>query len=117
MNTTAITIVPDERMQQLAKDSIQIQDACNGTSVSKLLNRTMCALGKYNEGSDWVNQHPIVKSIINKLEHLADMPQANKIKNYHACMDLADGITAIVDAHERLASDGVLESGTDHRLP
>ena len=87
-----VTITPDEPMQKLAQDAIDVQDACNGTAVSGLLNRTMCALMKYSEGGDWVNQHPIVKAIIDKMMSLARMEQAGMEDLFHIkCSDLAEG--------------------------
>ena len=93
-----ITIKPDVAMQKLAQDAIDVQDACNGTAVSGLLNRTMCALMKYGNGGDWVNQHPIVKTIIDKMMSLARMEQAGMDDLFHIkCSDLAEGQAVTVE--------------------
>ena len=91
-----VEIVPDEAMQKLAKDAVEVQDACNGCAVSGLLNRTMSALMKYSEGGDWVNQHPITKAILDKMLSLARMPQDSGMAHVH-CMDLAEGKTIEVE--------------------
>ena len=91
-------ITPDELMQKLAQDAVDVQDACNGTAVSGLLNRTMCALMKYDNGGDWVNQHPIVKAIIDKMMSLARMEQAGLDDLFHIeCSDLAEGQAITVE--------------------
>jgi hypothetical protein len=88
---TEYLITPDAAMQKLAQDAVDVQNACNGTAVSGLLNRTMSALMKEKKGSDYVNQHPIVQAIIDKLQSLAKIPQSGTSMFHIHCMELAEG--------------------------
>ena len=62
-------------LQQAAEQTIAIQDACNGTAVSNLLHEIMLntlwpEAVKLGKGTDWVNQHPIVSLLLDKLASL-----------------------------------------------
>jgi|SaaInlV_130m_DNA_2_1039683.scaffolds.fasta_scaffold59934_2 hypothetical protein len=94
---TEYKITPDETLKKLAQDAVDVQDACNGTAVSGLLNRTMSALMKEGKGSDYVNQHPITQAIIDKLQSLAKMPQSGTSMFHIHCMELAEGNSVVVN--------------------
>jgi hypothetical protein len=60
--------------QQLAQQSLDVQDACNLSGVVKAFARGMDTLWaeahERSEGTDWVNKHPIVTLFIDKLKSL-----------------------------------------------
>jgi len=74
--------------QELAQQALDVQDACNLSGVAKALGRAMDVLWAEaharNEGTDWVNQHPIVTLYLDKLAHLNRTQGENTMKVMHA---------------------------------
>lgn len=60
---------------QLAKTALAIQDACNLSAVVHELAGAVKELWEYarmsNQGTDWVNRHPITRAYISKLVSLS----------------------------------------------
>lgn len=60
--------------KELAQQSLDIQDACNASGVVHAFSRGMTLLweeaNRRNQGTEWVNQHPIVTLFIDKLASL-----------------------------------------------
>ena len=58
--------------QQLAQQSLDIQDACNLSGVVHAFSRAMETLRAHPDctGTDWINTHPIVTLFIDKLASL-----------------------------------------------
>jgi hypothetical protein len=93
-----VTITPDEQMQKLAQDACDVQDAVNGLAVAGLLQSTMVALRGYKQGGDWCNQHPIIKSLIDKMMSLARMDQTGADGLFHVhTSDLAEGKAVTIE--------------------
>lgn len=92
-------ITPDDKMKKLAADAMHVQDACNITAVAGLLQRTLVELQQYEQGSDWVACHPITKTIINKLNHLAGLAQ-DGTQCFIDCSDLQAGMEVEIPDEE-----------------
>ena len=81
-------------LQAIAKDAIQVQDACNLSGVAQLLTKATKVLweevnaGRGN-GTDFVNTHPVTKLIVNKLSWLAGS-ESGYLEAHDSCMDLAN---------------------------
>jgi hypothetical protein len=83
-------------IQELAKEALDVQDACNLRAVVRGLSRVMDDLWKIADeekhGSDWVHHHPIVTMWIDKLAHLNGSQQ-----NFGTKLDAAyDQVNAII---------------------
>lgn len=59
---------------EMAKEVLQVQDACNLSGVVMGLKKALDKLWRNEKGTEWVNQHPIVSLYINKLAHLNASP-------------------------------------------
>lgn len=61
-------------IQEVAKEAIQVQDACNLSGVVHSFSRAMETIWSearlQNHGTEWVNTHPIVTLYIDKLASL-----------------------------------------------
>lgn len=62
-------------VQQLAEEVLKIQDACNSTAVVGTMHRAMKRLLRITTSTEETNQHPITCLYIDKLCHLAGLPQ------------------------------------------
>lgn len=62
-------------ISELAQDALDVQDACNLSSVvisfAKALDDLWLHATALNKGTDWVNQHPITKAFTSKLMSLS----------------------------------------------
>jgi len=62
-------------IQQAAQTALDVQDACNLSGVvqsfAKILTETLWPEARrINEGTDWVNRHPISQLFASKIEDL-----------------------------------------------
>ncbi len=84
-------------IQELAKESLDVQNACNASGVVHAMSRMMTDLWEIarekGKGTDWVNQHPIVIVYLDKLASLADCQEYNSkvFKAFDQVSDLAEG--------------------------
>lgn len=53
-------------------DAMQSQNACNLTALIKALSRVLPAIHAESDGSDDVNNHPIVKLYVEQFAHLSN---------------------------------------------
>ena len=61
-------------MQQLAEESLAVQDACNLSGLVHAFSRAVHDLWELrppDQGTDWVNRHPIVRAWVSKLTSLS----------------------------------------------
>ena len=62
-------------LQELAKDALDLQDASNLSGVVHAFHRAISDLWEnaraLNQGTDWVNRHPICRAYISKLASLS----------------------------------------------
>jgi hypothetical protein len=62
-------------LQQLAKEALDVQDASNLSGVVHAFHRAISDLWdnarQLNEGTDWVNRHPVCRAYISKLVSLS----------------------------------------------
>jgi hypothetical protein len=88
-------------LQQLAKESLDIQDACNSCGLAQRFAKVMIELHQHPDykGTDWLNKHPIVQMWISKFEHLAGLDQSSSLETYGIVADLADGATTNGGVH------------------
>lgn len=91
--------VPTRAVQQnLAIRTVKYLDATNAVGVAQLLAEATTSLGTLREnlyGTEWVNQHPIVKVLIDKLYQLANpsappsiLPEIDVVKRIAAGDDI-----------------------------
>lgn len=60
-------------MEELAKDAIQLQDACNGSGVAHTLVRMYSDLRELGvTDTNALNRHPVIQLTLFKLMSLAD---------------------------------------------
>ena len=57
-------------MKELAKEALQVQDACNLCGVAQGFARCMSDLLKHDLGTDAANKHPIAMLWADKIAHL-----------------------------------------------
>jgi hypothetical protein len=84
----------DDSMVRLAKQALQIQDACNLCGLAQSFARVMVELRESPQnkvGGTWTNQHPIVHLWIDKFAHLAGYPQDANMAAVFAVGALAEG--------------------------
>jgi hypothetical protein len=58
-------------IQQLARESLDAQNAPNGCALARSMHEAMCDLNKICNGTNEVNRHPITKMWLYKLADLA----------------------------------------------
>lgn len=85
---------------ELAQQSLDVQDACNLSGVVHAFSRAMTLLWKEadtrGEGTEWINQHPIVTLFIDKLASL------NRTQgDLSAVLAAYDRVHAIVEGKEQ----------------
>ena len=82
-------------LQQLAREALDVQDACNLCGVAQGFARAMLELGEYcPSGTDERNQHPIAQIWIDKMSSLArtqNEPFSVLFKAFDAVEKLAAG--------------------------
>jgi hypothetical protein len=59
-------------IRELAREALQVQDACNLSGVVHAFARAMSDLLKHPEctGTDWANTHPVAVLYADKIAHL-----------------------------------------------
>lgn len=69
-------------MQELCKEVLAVQDACNATAVSGSMNRAMKRMLRMGMDTEAVNQHPVTCLYLSKLLHLAALPQPSLSESF-----------------------------------
>lgn len=79
---------PTITLQQAAKDALAVQDACNLSGVAHSFLVAVQAVNaeasRIGEGTEWRNNHPIIRLYVDKLASLAGMQ--GLITNAHYCV-------------------------------
>ena len=77
-------------LKQLAKEAIEVQDACNINAVARGMTRAMDDLRELHKGqsfgSDELRQHPVTRLWAHKLADLANMADFGSDLYGHAYM-------------------------------
>ena len=88
-------------LQDLAKEALQVQDACNLSGVVHGFSRAVTELREIlratggDLSTDSVNTHPICRMWASKIHELALMGLSDRYgEAYDACHDIANGVTA-----------------------
>jgi hypothetical protein len=97
--------MPNEPLQQEAKEVIALQDACNSSGVVFRLAEAMQKIceeaNRLGEGTEWKNKHPILLMYVSKLDSLAygfgDVYGFDR--SYHICQILAGDYQPVSEAH------------------
>jgi Tfp pilus assembly PilM family ATPase len=85
-----------QSLQQLAKEALEVQDACNLVAVAKcfavVVSQVRAALNEAGLPSDSVavNKHPIVRVYADKISHLTGR-DADIIAAFNECHRIAEG--------------------------
>lgn len=73
-------------IEQAAKDALLVQDACNLSGVLHSFSQAMeainAAMRDAGEGTDWRNNHPIVRLYVDKLASLCGMQGSQAFEHY-----------------------------------
>lgn len=84
-------------LQELAKEALAVQDACNLVAVAKgfavIVSQVRAALVEAGLPSDTesVNKHPIVRVYADKISHLTGSRDTDIFDAFNQCHDLAKG--------------------------
>lgn len=62
-------------LKELAKESLDVQDACNLCGVAQAFARAMRDLGDHTKGTDERNRHPITRVWLDKLNQLSGIQE------------------------------------------
>jgi len=83
---------PHPTLQDLAKEALTVQGACNLSGIVHSFDRAMTNLRAAlpDAGTDELNRHPITRAWIYKLANLAGLPE-QQIATWHAVERLAAG--------------------------
>lgn len=84
----------------LAKEALDVQNACNLTAVAQSFARAMIDLGKHVQGTYAVRTHPITLLWVDKLASLTGTQQMGLIQ----VMNAYDAVNAIVNAPDLVAA-------------
>ena len=82
-------------LQQHAQDALNVQNACNLSGVVHSLDTVVSDLWEYanknDEGTHFVNTHPIVQAYVDKLASLSEIQDSyhNVLQAFGACESLA----------------------------
>lgn len=80
-------------LKQLAKEAINVQNACNLCGVAQAFARAMVDLGEHTNGTDERNQHPISILWADKIAHLTgtqSLGHSRVMSAYTAAYKLVD---------------------------
>ncbi len=93
-------------MKNIYKEALDVQDACNSSGVIHSLSRAMEEIWKEarekNLGTEYVNQHPVVKMFLTKLCDLAKMDSEFPSKAYDECYEKSlEAIPAPAEPNEQ----------------
>jgi hypothetical protein len=83
-------------LQQAASDALQVQNACNLSGVARSFLEAVKAVNdeanRLNEGTEWRNNHPIIRLFVDKLASICGMQGDSAFLHYgeadQACRDL-----------------------------
>lgn len=86
------------QLQKAAQDALMVQDACNLSGVARSFQEAVQAVNEeahqLGEGTDWRNNHPVIRLFVDKLASLCGMQGPLAYDNYGAaereCRQLAD---------------------------
>lgn len=99
---------------QLAREALDVQDACNLAGVAHSFSRVitdLCAVARERgEGTEWVNTHPVSVLFSDKIASLSHSSLSEVFNHaYLACQDLARGNETIDTMQESLNEHRDLE--------
>ena len=84
--------------QEAAKAAIDIQNACNMGGVARTFHEAVQAVWdeahRRQEGTDWVNQHPLIRMFIDKMNDLSgriDHDTSQYRNDWHICEEIVKG--------------------------
>lgn len=82
-------------IQEAAKLAVNVQDACNLSGVVRSFAQVTEVLWhearRLNQGTDWVNTHPITILFADKVASLAGIGEGVSVfRAYDACIELAN---------------------------
>jgi hypothetical protein len=90
-----VTLRADAEIQRLAKEALEIQNACNCCGLAHRFVGVLCQLARSPEsrGTAWINQHPITRMWLGKFVDLArmDVDYVRFDRAYDQVQQLADG--------------------------
>lgn len=81
-------------LKELAKEALDVQDACNLSGVAHGFARAMTDLGEHTRGTDERNKHPVAVLWADKIAHLTgtqDLGNDVTTKAYSWAYDLLKG--------------------------
>ena len=96
MTTKRVSIKATDEVKKLAAKAWEIQDASNPLAVANFLLTVQRHFldgrehGQQCGGSNFAIQNPVALTVLNKLNHLAELEQS-RTECFTACMDLAEG--------------------------
>lgn len=88
--------LPPLTIKALARGGVEVQDACSLSGVVRSMADVVTELWRQPEctGTDWVNNHPIVRAYVDKLASLASIQgrygEDDAYKAHGTCKALAD---------------------------
>jgi len=88
-----MTTTNTRTLAQLAREALNVQDACNLCGVAHSFARAMSDLGAYTRSTDERNTHPIAVLWADKIAHLTGMQtlgQDTVMRAYHAVHKLVE---------------------------
>lgn len=86
-------------LKELAKEALDVQNACNLSGVAHGFARAMSDLMEHTKGTDERNTHPIAILWADKIAHLTgtqDLGNPTVMRAYDACYVLANEQTAVL---------------------
>ncbi len=91
-----MTTTNTRTLAQLAREALNVQDACNLCGVAHGFARAMADLGAYTRGTDERNTHPIAVLWADKIAHLTGtqhVGQETVMRAYSAVRKLAGEVS------------------------
>jgi len=88
-----MTTTKPRTLAQLARESLDVQDACNLCGVAHSFARAMSDLGEHTRSTDERNTHPIAVLWADKIAHLTgtqNLGQETVMRAYDAVYKLVD---------------------------
>lgn len=81
-------------LPELARECLEIQDACNMRGLTRRFHEVLCELGQLPEstGSDWIHTHPITRLWMDKLCDLCGIVRELNTDDYDAVRQLGDSV-------------------------
>lgn len=83
----------EKDISDLAREAILVQDACNIRGVLRAAHEASLILGRHPEcnGTDWINNHPVMVLFADKIQSLATMSGDNGYSEaWTACFNMSE---------------------------